>query len=126
MPFAVSNVLFFQNWCPFHSFIYSYKLLFLFLDTSSFTCLKFIQNILTRTYSFIISKITKSLDIFFCKENKRFYYFCFTIYSAFTFQRLSSWRQILMILFIEVFYVIKYQVCDFLVVCARNFDVISN
>ena len=34
-----------------------------------------------------INKITRSLNIFFCKENKQCYHFSFTIYSAFTFQR---------------------------------------
>ena len=44
----------------------------------------------TRAYSFIINKITRSLNILFCKESKRCYYFSFAIYSIFAFQRSSS------------------------------------
>ena len=42
---------------------------------------------LTRAYSFIINKVTRSLNIFFCNKDKRCYYFSFTIYSAFSFLR---------------------------------------
>ena len=37
----------------------------------------------------VTNKITRSLNIFFWKENKRCYYFSISIYSAFTFQRPS-------------------------------------
>ena len=37
-----------------------------------------------------VNKTTRSLNIFFCKENKQCYYVSFTIYLAFTFQRQSE------------------------------------
>ena len=37
--------------------------------------------------NFVTNKITRSLNIFFCKENRQCYYFSVTIYLAFTFQR---------------------------------------
>ena len=48
------------------------------------------RNILTQAYSFIINKITRSLNIF-CKENKRFKYFPFTVCLAFALQS-PSWE----------------------------------
>ena len=45
-------------------------------------------------FNFIINKTARSLNIFFCKKNKRCYYLFFTIYSVFTFQRPSSEWQI--------------------------------
>ena len=59
------------------------------IDTSQYS--------FTRACSFIINKITRSLNIFFCKESKRCYYFSLTIYSIFAFQRLSSdWWPLMM------------------------------
>ena len=49
-----------------------------------------LPNMLTWAYSFKINKITKSLNIFFCKENKWCCYFSFTIYSVFTFGQFTD------------------------------------
>ena len=64
---------------------------FLATQRISFPCFFLIgRNMLTQAYNFIINKITRRLNIFFCKENKQCYYFPFIIYSGFTFQRPSS------------------------------------